>query len=848
MSNKLQEVKMKKKAILLAMLSIMAIWFSGCITGQTPSGDVKLTTGESQKFSVTGQNNGPYTWYWNSAPITGAAGTSYTYLAKSADVGTSPNTLRVETTDNTSGSALSVEWKVTVIEDLKPVAVISGPNPLDVTFDGVTPVALNGSSSFDPESESLTYIWEIVAQPSGSTAKILNPGDMITSFTPDKIGAYTIRLMVNDGRLNSIGAGLVVNAYTTNAPPSANAGADQNVLFGNTALLDGTASNDPESQPLTYQWTIDSGPSGTAATLDDPTKAKPIFTPDMKGMYVLSLVVNDGVNDSNTDWVVITVFSDAPIANAGAAIYVPDLGGTAQLDGSLSYDPDGRPLTYEWSLLSKPKGSTAALSSTTIVNPTLTCDKKGAYVAKLTVSNGDLSASDQVLITCSDQVPVADAGADISVPFLSTANLNGSASYDPDSDPITYAWSIVSAPSGSTAALSSTTIVNPTLTPDVRGVYEISLTVTDNDVPPISSAPDTVLVTVTNHPPVANAGADINVSIGGTANLFGSGSDFDSDALVGYAWTIVSAPYGSTAAISDPAIADPTFTPDLRGDYTIGLSVYDGMDWSVAVDTMQVHVFNNMPIAVAGDDQAVHYADRNNINLDGTASWDPDGDPIMGYRWEVVSKPAGSNPVLTNDLIAKPTLSIDKFGTYQVNLYVTDGNIESPPSTLTITTPYTSLYLNENFESGIGSWTSVNTGSITSAAISTYSNHSPTHCWSASSGAAGGCSGQTNTHRLHRALPAGTHVIKLSVWNAYRITTTSLGLTGGVSNQKFYTNTTALGSMFQSADQMTWVYNELELNQELTDIGLYVELFGMNFLGTASGLIYWDDLQITVWS
>jgi hypothetical protein len=839
---------MKKNAILLAMISIMLIWWSGCITGYSPSGDVKITTGDSQKFSVTGLNNGPYTWYWNTAPISGASGTSYTYLAKSADVG--DNVLRVETTDKTSGATLSTEWKVTVVEDLPPVAVIAGSNPLNVTFDGITPVALDGSSSFDPESKPLAYAWEIIV-PSGSTAKILNPGAMITSFTPDKVGAYTIRLIVNDGRQNSIGAGLVVNVYSDNAPPTANAGPNQNVLFGNTALLDGTGSSDPESEPLTYKWAIDSGPSGTAATFDDSTKAKPVFTPDMKGLYVISLVVNDGEIDSNVAWVVITVYNNAPIARAGAAIYVPDLGGTAHLDALQdphpSYDPDGTTLSFEWTLTSKPQGSTAALSSTTIANPTLTCDRKGAYVAKLVVSDGDLTATDQVLITCSDQVPIADAGPDIVVPFLSTAQLDGSASYDPDSDPLTYAWSIVSAPEGSTAVLSSTTIVNPTFTPDIRGVYEINLIVKDNDVPPISSAPDTIYVTSANHLPVANAGADINISVGGTANLNGSGSDYDSDAIVGYEWTIISAPYGSTAPISDPAIADPTFTPDLRGDYTLGLSVYDGMDWS-AVDTMQVHVFNNRPIAVAGPDQAVHYADRNNINLDGSASIDPDGDPIMGYRWEVVSKPEGSNPVLSNDLIAKPTLSIDKFGTYQVNLYVTDGNIESPASTLTITTPYTSLYLSENFESGVGSWTSVNTGTLTAVGISTYSNHSPTHCWSASSGAAGGCSGQTNTHRVHKSLPAGTHVIKLSVWNAYRITTTSLGLTGGVSNQRFYTNTTALGSIPQSGSQMTWVKSELELNQELTDIGLYVDLFGMNFLGTASGIVYWDDLEITVWS
>ncbi|HEY9162738.1 MAG TPA: PKD domain-containing protein [Desulfomonilia bacterium] len=844
---------MKRNAILLAILSMMAILFSGCITAQSPTGDVRITTGDSQKFSVTGSNNGPYSWYWNDAPITGAEGASYTYIAKSADVG--ENTLRVETTDKLSGSLLFVEWKVTVVEDLKPVAVISGANPLDVTFDGVTPVTLDGSNSFDPESKPLTYMWEIVSQPSGSTAKIAKPGDMITSFIPDKMGAYTIRLMVNDGRLNSLGAALAVNAYITSAPPTANAGADQNVLFGNTAQLDGTGSFDPASLPLTYKWTIDSGPSGTAATLDDATKANPVFSPDKKGMYVISLVVNNGVYDSNTDFVVITVYNNMPIAKAGAAIYVPDLGGTAHLNGSGSYDPDGTTLSFEWILISKPQGSTAALSSTTIANPTLTCDRKGAYIAQLTVSDGDLSATDQVLITCSDQVPVADAGSDITVPFLSTANLDGSGSYDPDGDPLTYAWSILSAPVGSMAALSSTTIVNPTFTPDIRGVYEIQLVVTDNDVPPISSAPDTVLVTVTNHLPVANAGSDINVSIGGTANLFGSGSDYDGDAIEAYAWTVINAPYGSTADVSDPAIANPTFTPDLRGDYTIGLSVYDGMDWSL-VDTMQVHVFNNRPIAVPGPDQAVHYANRNSIHLDGSASWDPDGDPIKFYRWEVTSKPEGSNPVFSNDLIANPTLSIDKFGTYQVSLIVSDGNIESPASTMTITTPFTRTLFLENWESGAGDWYQVNSGSILSSGVVTTLANSPTHSWSAAANKSGtDCSGATRYARIHKNLPPNSHVVKVSAWNAWRVVTSGTSGQGNVSNQKFWTggsSGTPLGTMFQSPDQNTWYYNEIELNQPLTDIGLGAELFTMRIvvlieIGSGYGQVFWDDIQVTVW-
>jgi hypothetical protein len=87
--------------------------------------------------------------------------------------------------------------------------------------------------------------------------------------------------------------------------------------------------------------------------------------------------------------------------------------------------------------------------------------------------------------------PIADAGPDQTVTALQMVQLDGSGSFDPDSDPITYHWNIVTAPVGSGSVLSDNAAVDPSFSPDLAGFYEIELVVNDGLV---DSAPDTVMV------------------------------------------------------------------------------------------------------------------------------------------------------------------------------------------------------------------------------------------------------------------------------------------------------------------------------------------------------------------
>ncbi|MHB8781745.1 MAG: C45 family autoproteolytic acyltransferase/hydrolase, partial [Candidatus Geothermincolia bacterium] len=90
----------------------------------------------------------------------------------------------------------------------------------------------------------------------------------------------------------------------------------------------------------------------------------------------------------------------APVADAGIdqTVYLLD---EVTLNGEASFDRDGDPLTYSWSILSKPDGSEAALDDPTLATPTFTADRTGTYGCQLVVSDGRKeSKPDSVAVVC----------------------------------------------------------------------------------------------------------------------------------------------------------------------------------------------------------------------------------------------------------------------------------------------------------------------------------------------------------------------------------------------------------------------------------------------------------------
>jgi len=466
------------------------------------------------------------------------------------------------------GSLDSVPDIVTISTTNSAPVADAGPAQSGQVGDIVT---LDGTASSDVDGDPITYLWSIDVSPFGSLASLDDPTAPMPSFTLDTFGSYEISLVVNDGVVDSAPDTVVVS--TDNTAPVADAGPDQSAAVNEVVTLDGTRSSDVDGDALTYRWSLSSIPSGSVTTLDDPASPMPSFTLDVFGEYVATLIVNDGTSDSAPDSVTISPINTPPTADAGPdqTAFVLD---TVTLDGSGSGDVDGDPLVYDWSLTSAPPGSTAVLDDPAAVSPSFTLDLFGTYVAQLIVNDGSAdSTPDTVTVSTENSRPTADAGVDQTGFVGETVVLDGSGSGDVDGDALSYAWSFTSRPSGSSALLDDGGVVAPSFVADVAGTYVLQLIVDDGA---LDSAPDTVTVTVANRAPIADAGVDRTVDTGVTVVLDGSGSsDPDGDTLA-YAWTIASAPAGSTAALADPNSARPSFVPDVAGAYVVRLVVNDG--------------------------------------------------------------------------------------------------------------------------------------------------------------------------------------------------------------------------------------------------------------------------------
>ena len=252
-------------------------------------------------------NNDSLTYKWtlqskpsnSSATISSVTSARPTFKADLA--GTYVATLVVS--DGKANSELAVVSILASVANSAPVAK-AGVNQNVVVGTSIT---LDGTASTDANGDTLTYRWSLLYKPSNSLATLSSTSVSKPTFTADAVGTYVASLIVNDGKADSAAvASTTVIAEALNVAPVANAGPAQTVLIGSTVVLSGAASSDANADRLTYKWVLSTKPTGSTASLSSSSAVGPSFKADVEGVFVASLIVNDGKVDSTTSTVPIS--------------------------------------------------------------------------------------------------------------------------------------------------------------------------------------------------------------------------------------------------------------------------------------------------------------------------------------------------------------------------------------------------------------------------------------------------------------------------------------------------------------------------------------------------------------
>jgi PKD repeat protein len=241
-------------------------------------------------------------------------------------------------------------------------------------------------------------------------------------------------------------------------------------------------ATDPDGNPLTFA--MASGPVFMTVTTTSPGTGTatgnihlaPGF--NTMGTYGASVAVSDGGLCSGTDTkslsITVNKVNRPPTLNPIATVTLR-AGTTADVPVTAS-DPDNDPLTFSF-------GGCAPFmvfdSVTRIIHIAPGLNDVGSFVCTVTVSDGRASASQSftiIVLPGGNRCPTASPGGPYAGLASVPVNFDGTASSDPDGDPLTYAWDFDASDGITVDGIGA--IVSHAYAS--AGTFTVTLTVTDN--------------------------------------------------------------------------------------------------------------------------------------------------------------------------------------------------------------------------------------------------------------------------------------------------------------------------------------------------------------------------------
>ena len=483
----------------------------------------------------------------------------------------------------------------------------AGPDHIGVEAGSIT---LDGSASFDPDEDEITFAWDQIG---GPPVTLSGADTAQASFPAEEGKAYQFRLTVRDTRGAADTDRVTVSTLDRQIKIVRFSASPQTVQSG---------------EPVTVVWEVQNATEVEISGIGKVDATSGASTVTLSETTTFTLTARNPKREVSQS-VVVTVLTPQPRIR--------------QFTATPMTVAKGETVTLVWETEDADRVSIDAIGS---VAPngtaTVTVNEATTYVLTAANDHGEVSATAAVSVT----EPRVEAPQVIR--FLATP---------------------AQVPSGGT-----TTLVWEVRNSDDVTITEIgqvgssgSSTVTVNET-------KTFTLTARNEAGEVNATAVVTVADSTPAKILDfkampAVAKEPGDPVV-LSWSTENATQVSIVGIGDVAASGSvTVNPVVRTTYVL---IAYGVNSEVSSEvTVTIENANRAPMAIINNNRVLYAPDSRlaTLTLDGTRSMDPDGDPIT-FQWRSIGP---GNAEISNPTSATPTVRfLDGTGAYEFELEVTD--------------------------------------------------------------------------------------------------------------------------------------------------------------------------------
>lgn len=520
---------------------------------------VDLAPGESSpQITNTSVNANSYSWDFGNGDMSTMETPSVTYT----EAGT--YTITLEATNECGTSTIS--QTVEVIFPVTPSFTVSeaeGCAPFTTTFTAA------------PQEEGLSYEWDF---PGGTPASSTEAMPTVTYDTP---GSYDVTLTI----INAAGSASVteVGAVTVNESPTA--GLNVETTPGSlTVNLEDLSTN---ADNVTWNF----GDGNTDSSNPDS------YTYSEAGTYTVTLTAE---NECGTDVATQEITLILPVT---PSIITSATDGCSPFTVEFSADPQADGQTYDWSF---PGGDPA---TSTEPDVSVTYNDPGVFDVSLTITNAAGSAT-----TTETDLVVVGQGPIAAFDIITVLGSGGVSFENNSSFATQYEWDFGDGSDTSNEP-------NPTHTYDEEGIYEVTLTATNECGTDMTT--QTVEIVFVPEPSISTSTTSGCAPLTVVYEATPQGSGYT------YAWDFP----GGDPATSDQAVVSVTY--NTAGTYSASLTVTNAAGSastsSMDIEVLPAPVVDFMTTYVLGETSATFTSTSENVT---DLSWDF-GDETTGSGTEV---------------------------------------------------------------------------------------------------------------------------------------------------------------------------------------------------------------------